>query len=41
MVADFAYIPLHQQFLSWGMRANIDVKARPDDVLDLRYVVVR
>lgn len=41
MVDDFAYIPLHQQFLSWGMRDTVDLKARPDDVLDLRYVVVK
>jgi peptide/nickel transport system substrate-binding protein len=41
MVADFAYMPLHQQYLAWGMRQNVEVQARPDDVLDLRYVVMR
>ena len=41
MVQAYAYIPLHQQYLSWGVRQNLEVRARPDDVLDLRYVVVR
>lgn len=41
MVADFAYLPLHQQYLAWGVRQNIDLKPRPDDVLDLRFVTVR
>jgi peptide/nickel transport system substrate-binding protein len=41
MVADFAYLPLHQQYLAWGMRQNVELRARPDDVLDLRYVVIR
>jgi peptide/nickel transport system substrate-binding protein len=41
MMADFAYIPLHQQYLSWGARQNVELRARPDDVLDLRYVSVR
>lgn len=41
MVQDFGYIPLHQQFVSWGVRDNVTLVARPDDVLDLRTVVVR
>lgn len=41
MVQSYAYIPLHQQYLSWGVRQNVELQARPDDVLDLRYVVLR
>lgn len=41
MIKDFAYIPLHQQYLAWGLRQGVDVTARPDDVLDLRTVVMR
>lgn len=41
MVADHAYLPLHQQYIAWGVRQNVELKARPDDVLDLRFVTVR
>lgn len=37
---DFAYLPLHQQPLSWGISDRVTVVQRPDDVLDLRSVVV-
>jgi peptide/nickel transport system substrate-binding protein len=37
---DFAYLPLHQQPLSWGVRDGITVEQRADDVLDLRTVMV-
>ncbi len=41
MVAGYAYIPLHQQYLSWGLRQSVTLQPRPDDVLDLRFVTVR
>jgi peptide/nickel transport system substrate-binding protein len=41
MVQDFAYIPLHQQYVSWGVRDSVELVARPDDVLDMRTVTVR
>jgi len=41
MVAANAYIPLHQQYIAWGVRQNVDLQARADDVLDLRFVTVR
>lgn len=37
-VRDFAYIPLHQQGLAWGMRDNIDLKQRADNQFMLRHV---
>lgn len=37
---EFAYLPLHQQPLSWGVRDSVTVVQRADDVLDLRTVVV-
>lgn len=40
MQEDVAVLPLHQQALAWGTRANITLKQRPDDVLDLRHVRV-
>ncbi len=38
---DYAYIPLYTQPLLWGVRKNIDVILRADDILDLRYVIVK
>jgi peptide/nickel transport system substrate-binding protein len=35
------HIPLHQQPLSWGVSDRVNVNQRPDNVLDLRYVVVK
>ncbi|HEX7750490.1 MAG TPA: ABC transporter substrate-binding protein [Bordetella sp.] len=37
---DYAYMTLHQQPLSWGVKSSIQVAQRPDDVLDLRNVVM-
>jgi peptide/nickel transport system substrate-binding protein len=37
---DWAYLPLHQQPLSWGVKDTLKVIQRPDDVLDLRHVVM-
>ena len=38
---EVGHIPLHQQPLSWGVSDRVDLVQRPDNVLDLRYVVVR
>ncbi len=38
---EVGHIPLHQQPLSWGVREGVEVIQRPDNVLDLRYVVVK
>lgn len=35
---DFAYIPLHQQELLWGMRRNIQAGQFPDGMIRLRLV---
>ncbi|MEM6624858.1 MAG: ABC transporter substrate-binding protein [Pseudomonadota bacterium] len=37
---EVGHIPLHQQPLSWGISDGVSVVQRPDNVLDLRYVVV-
>ena len=36
---DFAYIPLHDQSLSWGVSNKFTVRQRADNVLDWRYIV--
>ncbi len=41
MIDRYAYIPLHQQALAWGMREGVTLRQRPDDVLDLRFVHVQ
>ena len=38
--SDFGYLPLHQQPMSWGVKENVTVTQRADDVLDLRNVVL-
>ena len=38
---EVGHIPLHQQPLSWGVSDKVDVVQRPDNVFDLRYVVVK
>jgi peptide/nickel transport system substrate-binding protein len=35
---DVGYIPLIYRRISWAMRSTVDAKARPNDVLDLRFV---
>ncbi|OZI16016.1 ABC transporter substrate-binding protein [Bordetella genomosp. 7] len=37
---DYGYLPLHQQPMSWGIKDNLQVVQRADDVLDLRHVVM-
>ena len=37
---EVAYLPIHEQSLSWGVRAGVVVVQRADDVLDLRDVVM-
>lgn len=37
---EVGYLPIHQQPLSWGVRDGVSVAQRPDNVLDLRYVVL-
>ena len=37
---DWGYLPLHQQPMSWGVKDGIQLIQRPDDVLDLRSVVM-
>ncbi len=36
----WAYVPLHQEPLIWGRRAEVYVRPRADDVLSLRHVFV-
>jgi peptide/nickel transport system substrate-binding protein len=39
---DVGHIPLHQQFLAWGVADTVaDIKQRPNDDVDLRYVRMR
>ena len=38
---EVGHIPLHQQPLSWGVSDKVDLLQRPDNVFDLRYVVVK
>ena len=39
---DVGHIPLHQQALAWGIGANVkDVKQRPQNDVDLRYVIMK
>ncbi|WP_207481237.1 ABC transporter substrate-binding protein [Arenibaculum pallidiluteum] len=38
--ADYGYLPLHAQPMSWGVRDGVKVVQRADDVLDLRSVVL-
>jgi peptide/nickel transport system substrate-binding protein len=39
---DVGHIPLHQQFLAWGVADTVaDIKQRPQNDVDLRYVIMR
>ena len=38
--ADFGYLPLHAQPMSWGVKDGVKVVQRADDVLDLRSAVM-
>ena len=35
---DVAYIPLHQQGLAWGVRDNVSLKQRADNVFEFQWV---
>jgi len=37
---EFWYVPIHQQVTPWALRKNVDATHRPDNFLDLRWVVV-
>jgi len=37
---DLAYLPLHQQWLAWGVRDGVSLEQRGDDVFDWRYVKI-
>ncbi len=37
---DVALIPLHQQWIAWGVRSNVDVAPLADDSVNLRAVTV-
>lgn len=38
---DIAYLPIHQQWLSWGVKNNVELRQRADDVFDWRYVNIK
>ncbi len=37
---EVGYLPIHQQPLSWGVRDDMEVAQRADNILDYRYVVL-
>jgi len=37
---DWAYIPLHQQPLSWGKKATVDLVQRADNIFELKSVII-
>lgn len=39
-IGDIAYVPLHQQALAWGVRANVALAQRADNQFAWRHVVV-
>lgn len=39
-LGDIAYLPLHQQWIAWGVRDNVTLEQRADDVFDWRYVKI-
>ena len=38
---DVAYIPLHQSWGAWGVRDNVSLKVRSDNIFDWRYVTIK
>ena len=40
-LGDIATLPLHQQALSWGVRDNVSLKQRADNVFLIREVVIK
>jgi len=41
MQSDVAYIPLHQQALSWGVRKGVSVAQRADNALLYKYINIK
>jgi peptide/nickel transport system substrate-binding protein len=37
---DFAFLPIHDQPLSWGARKGVEVQQRADGVLNIRDIVM-
>ena len=39
---EVGHIPLHQQALAWGVSERVkEIKQRPQDDVDLRYVIMK
>jgi peptide/nickel transport system substrate-binding protein len=38
---DIAMIPLHQQTLAWGVRENVEVNQRADNVFELKTTKIK
>ena len=38
---DVAQIPLHHQWLAWGMKATVELVQTPDDIMRLQWVTVK
>jgi peptide/nickel transport system substrate-binding protein len=38
---DVGHLPLHQQMVTWGMKKNVDLVQRPDNINFLKWVVVK
>jgi peptide/nickel transport system substrate-binding protein len=38
---DFGHVPLHQQALAWGMRRNVTIGQRADNIIFYRTAVVQ
>ena len=38
---DVGHVPLHQQSLSWGMRATVEIAQRADNYMFFRWATVR
>jgi peptide/nickel transport system substrate-binding protein len=38
---DLPVLPLHNQFLAWGVRRNVELVQHPDNGNPLRYAIVR
>ena len=38
---EVGHIPLHQQALAWGMKDNVDLVQRADNVMKLEWVKVK
>jgi peptide/nickel transport system substrate-binding protein len=38
---DVGHIPMHQQSLAWGMRANVEIAQRADNYMFFKWASVR